>query len=147
MGLGKHDDLVGVVGEVEVCIPAEVSAAHDVAVHGELHSGVPHVADVVIVACETVGNRNGHIVEHVRSQTVEVLRGTGEATSEEFEVDTGIDIGVGLPCDVLVSDGRSLDGDISVGVGDGVHVGVEVVADVVVTLRSDGCLDLEHSQP
>ena len=134
MSVREHENLVGVVGEVDVGIPCEVLAAHDVAVECELDSGVTHVTDIVIIAGKTVGYRDGHIVEHVGCETVEVLCRTGETATEEFEIHSGVEVGVGLPCDFLVSDGRTLDGDFSIGVGDGEHVGVKIVTDVVVTL-------------
>ena len=50
---------------------------------------------------------------------------------------SGVEVGICLPCDVRITDRTSLHTDLTVTVGDRVHVCIEVVGDVVVTLRTD----------
>ena len=70
---------------------------------------VPHVTDVVIITAVTERCRNGEPEEHVGSHSVEVLEGSCDTTSEEVEVHTGIHVGVCLPSDVLITLHAELD--------------------------------------
>ena len=54
VGIREHDDLVGVVREVQISVPTEVLSVHQGSVNCELDTLVPHVTDIVIVSAETV---------------------------------------------------------------------------------------------
>ena len=66
---------------------------------------------------------------------------------QEAELKTCVDVRVGLPCNLLGALRIEHRGNHSVGVLDGVCVCISEVSDIVVTLRADGCLQLEVVQP
>ncbi len=78
---------------------------------------------------------------------MEELDATGEATLEELELQTYVDVGVGFPGDVvrtLSFEGRT---DIAGRGLDGVQVDIAVGTDVVVTLRTYRSLQLQLVNP
>ena len=139
--------LVLVVRHVQGQIPAEVFRLNGGSVKRDLETAVAHVTHVVVVARVARRRSHGEEEEHVGGLAVEVLDRTAQAAAEQLEVRTDVDVRVGLPRDLLVALRGENDRHLAAGVLDVVVVHVEEVADVVVTLRTDRGLELQHVHP
>ena len=146
--LRQGGDDVAVVGGVEVHVPPEAVLVHDGPVEGEFHAVVLHVADVAVDAGETGGEGHRHGEQEVLRLTVEVFEGTGQA-AEEGEVDTRVELQVGLPFEGLVRETGDHDTRIrEVVVTGGVQALVAVPGrQVVVTHGAVAGLQLEVVDP
>ena len=113
----------------------------------EFETGVAHVTEVGPVAAVADGRRSADLEQHIGGLAVEVVEATGETIVEQLELKAGIEVGVGFPGDVLGTLLAPLECDLIVVVHDVVGVGIQVVTDVVVTLRTDGDLVLEGVHP
>jgi len=135
------------VGHVQREVPPEILRLDRGSVQVDFETAVPHVADIGVVA--RIAHRRSHREpeQHVRSLAVKILDGTAQAAAEEFEVHTGVDIGVGFPGNQFVTFLREYDGHVLARRFDRIVVHIEVVRDIVVTLRTDRSLEFEHIHP
>ena len=115
-------------------IPELASLSHPCRVEIKLDTGVAHVAKVCPVVAVTDRRRCGDLEEHVGGLAVEVVDAAAQTVLEELELETGVEVGIGLPGDVLGTLLTPLISYLVVVVDDFVGVGVEVVSDIVVTL-------------
>ena len=97
----EAEDLVADMGDIEVNKPLEVLVVDRSPVEVKLDSGVTHVTDIGPVAAVADGRRSAELEQHVGSLAVEVVDATGEAALPEIELESGVEVGVGLPGDVL----------------------------------------------
>ena len=146
LGRQTVDDVL-VVGHVEVQIPLHVLRADYRTVQGQLDTCVVYVADVVVVVRITHRQRHGQTEEHVRSLAVEVLDRTAQAALPEAEVNTGVDVGVGLPRNVGITLRIERTGNLTTCRLNLPQVGVAVLTDTVVTLLTYRSLDFQHVDP
>ena len=133
--------------------PGDILVAEDISVEGKLETGIAHITDVDGDATGrvTCGKRDVLHIEHVLGNIVEVLDVTVEASAEELEVETCVEVVVSLPGDVFITlvgktDGELL-GILVVGVGVLVGIRIESLSEVVVTLLAVADLELEHIDP
>ena len=133
LGFVQIGDLVLQRGGVGEDVPLHLLGADEVDVEFELDTAVVHVTDVIPVAGVTGRGSHGEAVKHVGGVALEELD-TSADVLQEAEFDTGVEVGVGFPSDVAGTLAREGDTYLTVGVADAVAVGVEEVADIVVTL-------------
>ena len=113
----------------------------------DLNAAVAHVVDVGIIGRIAQRGRRGERQQHVGRAAKEILDAAGDRTPVKAEFQTGIEVGVGLPGDILeafVSEDRR---NLAVRVLDRIGVRITEIADVVVTLRTDRSLELEVVEP
>ena len=133
--------------QVDVDVPLHVFAADRGEVQVDLDTFVGHVADVGIVGRVTQRRCRGECHQHVGRLAVEVLDATRYAVLEHAEFDTGVEVGIGLPGDVGITFLQECHGHLSIRRSEPVGIHITVVTDLVVTLRTDRCLDLQHVEP
>ena len=113
----------------------------------DLETAVAHIADVGIITVVTHRRSYREEEQHIRRLAVEVLDRTAQTTVEQLEIDTGIDVGVGFPSDVFVTFSIENDRHIITRRLYGIHIGIEVIRDIVVTLRTDREFQFQHIDP
>ena len=135
------------MGGVEVDAQLHILGVDDVAGERELDTPVVHVTDVVVVSGITDGRGGREPEEHIGGVAVEEFEAAVQDALEEGELETGVEVGVGLPGDVGITLLLESHGDLAGGRSDGVGVGVLVGTDVVVALATVGSLQFEHINP
>ena len=99
---GQVQNLVRIVGEVEIHVPAEVVCLHRSAVQDHFHAVVLHLGQVHHHAGDTVRGRQRELIQEGVGHFVEVFHRAGEAVVEESEVHTHIEHFLFLPAQVRV---------------------------------------------
>ena len=135
------------MGGVEVDVPGEVLPLDGEPVQVQFDTAVADVAHVGPVAAGRIGRRNLDLEQHVGGHAVEVVDATGQAAVEQFEIKARVVVRIGFPGDVL---GTALAARIrrfAAGIHDGPGIHIHVGADVVITLGTDGSLELEEIDP
>ena len=131
---------------VEVQTPGDIAGLDDITGQFQFNTLVQHITDVVVAACIAGGVGSIDEAEHVGGLAGEELYASTQTGLEEFELNTGIEIVIGLPCDVGITFRSERKSQVSV-VLNGIGVHVEEVTDVVVSLLTEGSLQFEHVNP
>ena len=97
----ETEDLVAHMGDIEVHKPLEVLVVNGGPVEIELESGIAHVTDIGPVAAVADGRRSAELEQHVGSLAVEVIDATGKAALPKVKLKSGVEVGIGLPGNVL----------------------------------------------
>ena len=145
LACGQLQDLRTVVRKVGGDVPVDILCADNSSREHQLDTGVADVAKVAVVATGTQALRYRQPEQQVRGLLgVEVDR-TCEAALQERELHASVEVGRCLPCNVLVTHTAERRRHAAVrGVGgEIVEVGVGKGTDVVVTLLTDRCLELQ----
>ena len=107
-------ELVTVVRHVEVEAPQYVLRTDEVRSQVYFDTAVVHVADVGPYRGVSERRWNRKLEEHVRRGAVEEVDATGQAVAPESELYADVEVGVGLPRDILVTLAGEYRGDIAV---------------------------------
>ena len=145
--VGDRGDLVLIVGEVDTNAPSELAVAHEVSIEFHFHTAVAHVTDVGIIAGEAIRAWQAVAREHVVSAAVEHFHLTAQATLEEREFNTHVEVTVFLPRNVLITQLAWHKCQATVAVLESISRGVEVIADTIITLFTIRRLELEFVHP
>ena len=147
MLVGQVGYFVLVVSQVKVDVPLQVAMLDDSTVQFQFHTQVAHVADVGIIIGIAIRRRQGEGEQHVAGLAGEEIYATVQTGAKQFKFHTGVEVGVRLPRNVLVTHYVGHGSRIAVGVYDAERVDIAVVTDSVITLRTIGSLDFQQVNP
>ena len=145
--VGDRGDLVLVVCKVHANTPRELARADEFSIEFHFHTAVAHVADVGIIAGEAIRAWQAVAREHVVSAAVEHFHLTAQATLEEREFNTHVEVSALFPRHVLITQLAWHECQATVAVLEGISRGIEVIADTIITLFTIRRLELEFVHP
>ena len=132
---GKH--FVPDMGDIEVQTPGHVICPDDVSAQNNLDTGVAHVTHIQIIAGISDRRRGIEREEHICRLAIEIIHTTGKTALEEAELNTCIEIGIGLPGDVPGTLLQPLICHRVIVVHNVIRVRIKEIADIVISLASD----------
>ena len=91
------------MGDVEVHRPCNVLRADDVAVEVYFDTAVHHVANVVVITIISQRRRHREPQQHVGGFALIEFYTTRKSALKELKFKAGVYVGVGFPCDVLLT--------------------------------------------
>ena len=129
-------------------VPAQVLRANDVAAEYQLDTTVANITQIAVVAARTHSLGDRHPEEQVGGLLVIEIEATRQSVLPQTELNTNVEVGCGLPGDVLITYAIERGRHRCVtGLGYLVQFSVCPVGNVVVTLLADRCLQLQLVQP
>ena len=91
---------------VEAHIPTEVLLTDNVGREAQLDTAVADVTDVAVVTAHTEALRHAQPEQQVAGLLVVEVQATAQTTLQEAELKTDVQVGRGLPGDILVTQTR-----------------------------------------
>ena len=145
--VGDIGNFVLIVSSVDAYTPREFARAHEFRIELHFHTTVAHAAQVGIIAGETIRTREAVGREHVVCAAVEDFHLTAQATFEEREFNTHVEVSTLFPRNVLITQATRHKCQTTIAVLEAISSGVVIVTDAVITLFTIRRLQFEFVHP
>ena len=145
--VGDIGNFVLIVSSVDAYTPREFARAHEFRIELHFHTAVAHAAQVGIIAGEAIRTREAVGREHVVCAAVEHFHLTAQATFEEREFNTHVEVTALFPRNVLITQTARRKCQTTIAIFESIDVSVAIATDAVITLFAIRCLQFEFVYP
>ena len=128
---------------IEVDIPFEILIADQSSLQNQLNTGITHITQVNEITGVTNRRRCIQRKQHITGFPIEIIQATAQASAEKIKFCTYIPVCIGFPSNITGTFLTPLVSSLIIIIYHFVRIGIQIITDIVVTLRTDRSLQLQ----
>ena len=132
---------------IEVDIPFEILIADQSSLQNQLNTGITHITQVNEITGVTNRRRCIQRKQHITGFPIEIIQATAQASAEKIKFCTYIPVCIGFPSNITGTFLTPLVSSLIIIIYHFVRIGIQIITDIVITLRTDRSLQLQRVHP